>query len=126
MCLLGVGPLYRPFFREKKGRFKSEPNFDLQLHNLSALRSLIFSEGRRIMGQGTPGGLNRQLPGDRKNDDKKEKKFEPAAPPARVGRKQRKQKGSEAAARLPAVTPLTKKKRPKRIDPKSMIFGAHL
>ncbi|KAK4344693.1 hypothetical protein RND71_034869 [Anisodus tanguticus] len=61
------------------------------------------------MGQGTPGGLNRQLPGDRKNDgDKKEKKFEPAAPPARVGRKQRKQKGPEAAARLPTVTPLTK------------------
>ncbi|KAG6429071.1 hypothetical protein SASPL_107110 [Salvia splendens] len=61
------------------------------------------------MGQGTPGGLNRQLPGDRKNDgDKKEKKFEPAAPPARVGRKQRKQKGPEAAARIPAVTPLTK------------------
>lgn len=61
------------------------------------------------MGQGTPGGLNRQQPGDRKNDgDKKEKKFEPAAPPARVGRKQRKQKGSEAAARLPTVTPLTK------------------
>lgn len=63
------------------------------------------------MGQGTPGGLNRQgLPGDRKPDgnDKKEKKFEPAAPPARVGRKQRKQKGPEAAARLPTVTPLTK------------------
>ncbi|KAK4408197.1 26S proteasome regulatory subunitA [Sesamum angolense] len=61
------------------------------------------------MGQGTPGGLNRQLPGDRKNDgDKKEKKFEPAAPPARVGRKQRKQKGPEAAARIPTVTPLTK------------------
>lgn len=60
------------------------------------------------MGQGTPGGLNRQ-PGDRKNDgDKKEKKFEPAAPPARVGRKQRKQKGPEAAARIPTVTPLTK------------------
>ncbi|KAM1345608.1 hypothetical protein ACFX2I_034909 [Malus domestica] len=41
------------------------------------------------MGQGTPGGLNRQgLPGDRKPDgnDKKEKKFEPAASPARVGR----------------------------------------
>nr|KJB18717.1 hypothetical protein B456_003G066800 [Gossypium raimondii] len=50
------------------------------------------------MGQGTPGGLNRQgLPGDRKGDgsNKKEKKFEPAAPPARVGRKQRKQKGPE-------------------------------
>ncbi|KAL2540731.1 26S proteasome regulatory subunit 4A [Abeliophyllum distichum] len=61
------------------------------------------------MGQGTPGGLNRQLPGDRKNDgDKKEKKFEPAAPPARVGRKQRKQKGPEAAARVPTVTPLSK------------------
>ncbi|KHN09416.1 26S proteasome regulatory subunit 4 like A [Glycine soja] len=64
------------------------------------------------MGQGTPGGLNRQgLPGDRKPDggDKKEKKFEPAAPPARVGRKQRKQKGGpEAAARLPTVTPLSK------------------
>ncbi|KAA3473435.1 26S proteasome regulatory subunit 4-like protein A-like [Gossypium australe] len=63
------------------------------------------------MGQGTPGGLNRQgLPGDRKGDgsNKKEKKFEPAAPPARVGRKQRKQKGPEAAARLPTVTPLSK------------------
>ncbi|GLT35365.1 hypothetical protein SLA2020_098260 [Shorea laevis] len=37
------------------------------------------------MGQGTPGGLNRPgLPGDRTQDDsyKKEKKFEPAAPPA--------------------------------------------
>ncbi|PIA28609.1 hypothetical protein AQUCO_06800045v1 [Aquilegia coerulea] len=63
------------------------------------------------MGQGTPGGLNKQgLPGDRKDggDNKKEKKFEPPAPPPRVGRKQRKQKGSEAAARLPVVTPLTK------------------
>ncbi|TYI74884.1 hypothetical protein E1A91_D07G235900v1 [Gossypium mustelinum] len=63
------------------------------------------------MGQGTPGGMNRQgFPGDRKPDgsDKKDKKFEPAAPPARVGRKQRKQKGPEAAARLPTVTPLTK------------------
>ncbi|CAL5391579.1 unnamed protein product [Camellia sinensis] len=37
-----------------------------------------------------------------------EQKFEPVAPPARVGRKQRKQKGPEAAARLPMVTPLTK------------------
>lgn len=66
---------------------------------------------RKDMGQGTPGGLNRQgLPGDRKPDggDKKEKKFEPAAPPARVGRKQRKQKGPEAAARLPTVTPHSK------------------
>ncbi|KAK9275055.1 hypothetical protein L1049_022313 [Liquidambar formosana] len=64
------------------------------------------------MGQGASGGLNRQggLPGDRKQDggDKKDKKYEPAAPPARVGRKQRKQKGPEAAARLPTVTPLSK------------------
>ncbi|KAI3787874.1 hypothetical protein L2E82_00364 [Cichorium intybus] len=65
---------------------------------------------KSIMGQGTPGGMNRQgMPGDRKNDgEKKEKKFEPAAPPARVGRKQRKQKGPEAAARLPTVTPHSK------------------
>ncbi|KAK9070384.1 hypothetical protein SSX86_010786 [Deinandra increscens subsp. villosa] len=42
------------------------------------------------------------------DSEKKEKKFEPAAPPARVGRKQRKQKGPEAAARLPAVTPHSK------------------
>ncbi|KAF2292652.1 hypothetical protein GH714_026396 [Hevea brasiliensis] len=61
------------------------------------------------MGQG-PSGNRQGLPGDRKSDggDKKDKKFEPAAPPARVGRKQRKQKGPEAAARLPTVTPLTK------------------
>ncbi|KAA0037879.1 26S proteasome regulatory subunit 4-like protein B-like [Cucumis melo var. makuwa] len=60
--------------------------------------------------EGTPGGLNRQAPGDRKSDadKKKDKKYEPAAPPTRVGRKQRKQKGPEAAARLPTVTPLTK------------------
>jgi hypothetical protein len=48
--------------------------------------------------------------GDRKGDanNKKEKKYEPAAPPTRVGKKQRKQKGPEAAARLPVVTPATK------------------
>ncbi|KAE8685327.1 26S protease regulatory subunit 4-like protein [Hibiscus syriacus] len=63
------------------------------------------------MGQGTPGDMNRQgFPGNRKPDcsDKKDKKFEPAPPPARVGRKQRKQKGPEAAAGLPTVMPLTK------------------
>lgn len=61
------------------------------------------------MGQGPSGGLNRPG-GDRKDpsNNKKDKKFEPAAPPSRVGRKQRKQKGSEAASRLPTVTPLTK------------------
>ncbi len=43
--------------------------------------------------------------GDRKGDanNKKEKKYEPAAPPTRVGKKQRKQKGLEATARLPMV-----------------------
>jgi 26S proteasome regulatory subunit T2 len=63
------------------------------------------------MGQGQSGGLPKQNPGgDRNKGDgaKKEKKYEPAAPPTRVGRKQRKQKGSEAAARLPVVTPATK------------------
>ncbi|CAK9879210.1 unnamed protein product [Sphagnum jensenii] len=48
--------------------------------------------------------------GDRKGDanNKKEKKYEPAAPSTRIGKKQRKQKGPEAAARLPVVTPATK------------------
>ena len=63
------------------------------------------------MGQGQSGGLPKQGPGGERNKgdgQKKEKKYEPAAPPTRVGRKQRKQKGSEAAARLPVVTPATK------------------
>jgi len=61
--------------------------------------------GQNASGLNRPGGQ----PGDRKSDgEKKEKKYEPAAPPARVGRKQRKQKGPEAAARLPTVTPTTK------------------
>ncbi|KAI3997262.1 hypothetical protein MKX01_009106 [Papaver californicum] len=70
------------------------------------------------MGQGTPGGMNKQgegAPGDGRNDgdnNQKVKKFEQPTPPARIGRKQRKQKRSEtaAAARLPAVTPITKSK----------------
>jgi hypothetical protein len=43
--------------------------------------------------------------GDRKGNanNKKEKKYEPAAPPTRVGKKQRKQKEPKAAARLPVV-----------------------
>ncbi len=43
--------------------------------------------------------------GDRKGDanNKKEKKYEHVALPTRVGKKQRKQKGPEAAARLPVV-----------------------
>ena len=64
------------------------------------------------MGQGTPGGMGKQggLPGDRKPGEggKKEKKYEPPAAPSRVGRRQKRQKGSEAAARLPAVAPLSK------------------
>ena len=61
------------------------------------------------MGQAPSGGLNRPG-GDCKSDDanKKEKKYEAAAPSSRVGRKQRKQNGPEAAGRLPAVTPLSK------------------
>ncbi|GJM98668.1 hypothetical protein PR202_ga15697 [Eleusine coracana subsp. coracana] len=64
------------------------------------------------MGQGTPGGMGKQGGGDRKPGDgagdKKDKKFEPPPAPSRVGRKQRKQKGAEAAARLPNVAPLSK------------------
>jgi 26S proteasome regulatory subunit T2 len=47
---------------------------------------------------------------DQKGDanKKKEKKYEPAAPLIRVGKKQQKQKGPKAAARLPVVTPATK------------------
>ncbi len=43
--------------------------------------------------------------GDWKGDanNKKEKKYELAAPPTHVGKKQRKQKGPEAVARLPMV-----------------------
>jgi len=59
------------------------------------------------MGQGQSGGLPSKQGGigDRKGDpnNKKEKKYEPAAPPTHVGKKQRKQKGPEAAARLPVV-----------------------
>ena len=63
------------------------------------------------MGQGTPSGLNQQgLPGDRKpnGSDKKKKKFELVVPPARVGRKQRKQKVPDADSQLLGVTPHTK------------------
>jgi hypothetical protein len=56
------------------------------------------------MGQGQSGGLPSKQggTGDRKGDanNKKEKKYEPAAPPTRVGKKQ---KGPEAAARLLVV-----------------------
>jgi hypothetical protein len=59
------------------------------------------------MGQGQSGGSPSKQGGigDRKGDanNKKEKKYEHAALPTRVGKKQRKQKGPEAAARLPVV-----------------------
>ncbi|CAD5173822.1 unnamed protein product [Musa acuminata subsp. malaccensis] len=52
---------------------------------------------------------NQGFPGDRKRDgNKKDKKFEPAASSSRVGRKQRRQKGSKAIAWLPPVTSLSK------------------
>ncbi|CAI7786631.1 unnamed protein product [Closterium sp. NIES-53] len=60
------------------------------------------------MGQGQSGLPGKGMPGDGKDDRKEKKKYEPAAPPSRVGRKQRKAKGPEAAARLPVVTPATK------------------
>ncbi len=59
------------------------------------------------MGQGQSGGLPSKQGGtrDRKGNanNKKEKKYEPVAPPTRVGKKQRKQKGPEAAVCLPVV-----------------------
>ncbi len=59
------------------------------------------------MGQGQSGGLPSKQggTGDRKCDanNKKEKKYEPVAPPTRVGKKQRKQKGPKAAAHFPVV-----------------------
>jgi hypothetical protein len=69
-------------------------------------KSLFFQLA--AMGQGTPGGMGKQGGGDRKPGDKKDKKFEPPPAPSRVGRKQRRQKGAEAAARLPNVAPLSK------------------
>jgi 26S proteasome regulatory subunit T2 len=61
------------------------------------------------MGQGQSGGLPSKQGGtrDQKGDatNKKEKKYKLAAPPTRVGKKQ---KGPEVAARLPVVTPATK------------------
>jgi 26S proteasome regulatory subunit T2 len=55
------------------------------------------------MGQGQLGGLPSKQggTGDRKGDanNKKEKKYKPAALPTRVGKKQRKQKGLEAVAK---------------------------
>ncbi|GAB2234366.1 hypothetical protein Droror1_Dr00003615 [Drosera rotundifolia] len=63
------------------------------------------------MGQGSS-GLNRpgQNPNNKPDPDKPPKKYDPPAPPSRVGRKQRRQKsGSDAAAgRIPAITPITK------------------
>jgi hypothetical protein len=59
------------------------------------------------MGQGQSGGSSSKQGGtwDQKGDanNKKEKKYELAAPPTCVGKKQRKQKRPEAAARLPMV-----------------------
>ena len=72
-------------------------------------KSVTSSNRAGAMGQTQGGSLNRKgSSDDHKQDDKKEKKFKSAAPPTHVGRKQRKQKGPEAAARLPVVTPLTK------------------
>ncbi len=51
-------------------------------------------------------GGTRDLKGDANN--KKEKKYKPATLPTRIGKKQQKQKGPEATARLPVVTPATK------------------
>jgi 26S proteasome regulatory subunit T2 len=55
------------------------------------------------MGQGQSG----QNAGDKPEKAKEKKRFEPPPPPTRVGKKQRK-RGSEAASKLPSVTPTSK------------------
>lgn len=58
------------------------------------------------MGQnqsGLPGGL-----GDKKDEKKDKKKWEPPAAPTRVGKKVKRAKGPEVGTRLPAVTPSSK------------------
>jgi 26S proteasome regulatory subunit T2 len=60
------------------------------------------------MGQNQSGLPGQQPPTGQKEEKKEKKKFEPTAPPTRVGRKQKRQKGPEAASRLPTVTPATK------------------
>lgn len=60
------------------------------------------------MGQNQSGLPGQPPPTGQKEEKKEKKKFEPQAPPSRVGRKQKRQKGPEAASRLPTVTPATK------------------
>ena len=49
------------------------------------------------------------MPGGDKPDDKKEKKkWEPPAAPTRVGKKQKKHRGPDVGTRLPAITPNSK------------------
>mmetsp|Transcript_386 Transcript_386/g.1002 ORF Transcript_386/g.1002 Transcript_386/m.1002 type:complete len:124 (+) Transcript_386:234-605(+) len=61
------------------------------------------------MGQGQSGLPGQGPPGSEKKDAKKEKKkYEPPVPAQRVGKKLRKQKGSEPGSRLPIVTPASK------------------
>lgn len=64
------------------------------------------------MGQGQSGLPGKGFPGEdgagKDGDRKEKKKYEPSAPPSRVGRKQRKAKGPESAARLPVVYPASK------------------
>jgi 26S proteasome regulatory subunit T2 len=54
-------------------------------------------------------GQNQSMPGGDKPDDKKEKKkWEPPAAPTRVGKKQKKHRGPDVGTRLPAITPNSK------------------
>eukprot|EP00898_Chlorokybus_atmophyticus_P000725 jgi/Chlat1/1653/Chrsp127S00089 len=59
-------------------------------------------------GSGAGGGDKAGKGEGEKGGKDKTRKYEPAAPPTRVGRKQRRQKGPEAAARLPVVTPASR------------------
>ena len=46
--------------------------------------------------------------GQKKNEKKEKRRYEPPAPPTRVGKRQRKKQGVDAANRLPTVAPLSK------------------
>ncbi|XP_023236120.1 26S proteasome regulatory subunit 4-like [Centruroides sculpturatus] len=60
--------------------------------------------GQNQSSGGGPGGGGS---GSDKKDDKKKRKYEPPVP-TRVGKKKRRQKGPEAASKLPQVTPHTR------------------
>ncbi|CRK88438.1 CLUMA_CG002257, isoform A [Clunio marinus] len=72
--------------------------------SITALSTLISDFNKlNVKGQNQSSGSG----GDKKDDKDKKKKYEPPIP-TRVGKKKRKQKGPDAALKLPQVTPHTR------------------